>query len=210
MQRVRVKMCGVCSPEDAIAAAAAGADAIGLVFYARSSRCVSLQQAQAISAALPPFVSRVALFLDAPAAKIEQVVAQLRPDVLQFHGREQPASCRRFGVPYIKAVPMGNDDIVLADWAHAYHDARALLLDAHRAGDAGGQGMRFGWDADTLLPDKPIIVAGGLAADNVATAIQRFAPYAVDVSSGVESAPGIKDSARMQAFVDAVLKTETS
>lgn len=203
-------MCGLCSPDDAVAAAHAGADAIGLVFYAPSSRSVSLQQAQAISAALPPFVSRVALFLDAPADEISRVVTQLRPDMLQFHGGEQPAFCRQFGVPYIKAVPMGNEDIDLADWARDYHDARALLLDAHRAGDAGGQGKRFGWDGDTTLPGMPIVVAGGLAADNVATAIRRFAPYAVDVSSGVEATPGVKDRARMHAFVDAVLTTGTS
>lgn len=208
MQRVRVKICGLCSASDAEAAARAGADAIGLVFYAASSRLVSLPQAQAISARIPPFVSRVALFLDAEAEHISRVVSALRPDMLQFHGRETPAFCRRFGVPYIKAVPMGDDDIVLADWARAYHDAKALLLDAHRAGDAGGQGARFGWDDHAQLPDTPIIVAGGLSIDNVQTAIRRFAPYAVDVSSGVETAPGVKDAKRMNEFVDTVLNTE--
>jgi len=107
-------------------------------------------------------------------------------------------------------VPMGDDDIVLADWARDYHDATALLLDAHRAGAAGGQGARFGWEAQTQLPDMPVIVAGGLAIDNVQAAIRRFNPYAVDVSSGVESAPGVKDVERMNAFVETVLNTERS
>jgi len=204
MQRVRVKICGLCSAAEARAAAYAGADAIGLVFYAASARKVSVQQARAISAAVPPFVSRVALFLDAPAEEVAQVVAELRPDMLQFHGREPAAFCRQFGVPYIKAVPMGDNDIVLADWAASYHDAGALLLDAHRAGAAGGQGKRFGWDGATAMPDKPIIIAGGLSAANVHSAIEHFSPYAVDVSSGVESAPGVKDHARMEAFMRAI------
>lgn len=210
MKRVRVKICGLCSGDDAEAAAWAGADAIGLVFYQHSSRLVSLDQAMEISARVPPFVARVALFLDATADEVARVVERLRPELLQFHGREEPAFCRDFGVPYIKAVPMGDDGIVLAHWAREYHDARALLLDAHRAGDAGGQGAVFGWDDDKSLPDMPVVVAGGLGADNVQTAIRRFQPCAVDVSSGVESAPGVKDAARMRAFVDAASGLQSS
>lgn len=207
MKRTRVKICGLCAAADARAAAAAGADAIGLVFYRPSSRCVSLDQALDISAATPPFVSRVALFLDATADDIARVCQHLRPDVLQFHGRESPAFCRSFGVPYIKAVPMADMDEQGADlsqWVTDYHDAGALLLDAHSAGMAGGQGESFTWHGRTESPNMPIIVAGGLAAANVASAIEHLAPYAVDVSSGVEAAPGVKDAGLMKAFVDAV------
>lgn len=203
MKRVRVKICGLCSTADARAAASAGADAIGLVFYEPSSRYVTLTQALEISAAVPPFVSRVALFLDATAAEVTEVCERLRPDLLQFHGRETPAFCRRFGVPYIKAVPMADmaeTQTDLSQWAADYHDARGLLLDAHSAGKAGGQGNTFKWHGDTMLPDMPVIVAGGLAPDNVAATIDRFSPYAVDVSSGVESAPGVKDADLMRQF----------
>jgi len=212
MKRVRVKICGLCSAADVRSAADAGADAIGLVFFKRSSRLVTLDQAIEISAQLPPFVARVALFLDATADEVAAVCERLRPDFLQFHGRETPDFCRAFYVPYIKAVPMADMDggADLAAWAEAYHDARALLLDAHSAGEAGGQGSTFGWHGDWQLPDMPIVVAGGLSVDNVAAAIERFAPYAVDVSSGVESAPGVKNAQRMHAFVDAVLATSSS
>lgn len=206
MKRVRVKICGVRRSVDAVAAAGAGADAIGLVFYKDSPRAVSIDQAQKISQRLPPFVSRVALFLDPSAAEVQTVIDRVRPDLLQFHGSETPAFCGCFGTPYMKAVPMGEDEVDLSEWAEAFHDAHALLLDAHRAGDAGGQGNTFVWQADPDLPAMPIVVAGGLDADNVDAAIQRFAPYAVDVSSGVESGPGIKDAERMHAFVDAVFK----
>src|SRR5699024_1803579 len=189
------------------------ADAIGLVFFKRSSRLVTLDQAIEISAQLPPFVARVALFLDATADEVATVCERLRPDFLQFHGRETPAFCRAFDVPYIKAVPMADmDDAAtgLAAWVRAYHDARALLLDAHSAGEAGGQGSTFGWHGDWQLPDMPVVVARGLAAYSVATVIERFAPYAVGVGSGVESAPGVKSAERMHAFVDAVLATSSS
>lgn len=210
MTRVRVKICGIRRPADAVAAAEAGADAIGLVFYPESSRALSVAQAQDVDRVLPPFVTRVALFLDAAARDVEQVIDAIRPDVLQFHGRETPAYCRAFGLPYIKAVPMGDDDIDLAQWAADYHDARALLLDSHIAGQAGGGGQRFDWHNDSAMPGHPIVIAGGLDASNVAEAIARFSPYAVDVSSGVESAPGVKDMARMRAFVDAVLASGPS
>lgn len=205
MNRVRVKICGVTRPEDAIAAAMAGADAIGLVFYAHSARAVTPDLADEISRALPPFVARVALFLEPSAQEVEQVIENLRPDVLQFHGREEPAFCRRFGMPYLKAVPMGEQGVDLAAWADAYGDAQGLLLDANRAGEAGGRGESFDWQGERQLPDLPIVIAGGLGPDNVAAAVRRFSPYAVDVSSGVESAPGIKDARRMRDFVDAVL-----
>ncbi len=206
MKRVRVKICGVRRSIDAVAAADAGADAIGLVFYKDSPRAVSIKRALKITERLPPFVSRVALFLDPAAAEVQTVIDRVRPDLLQFHGSETPAFCGCFDTPYMKAVPMGEGDIDLQEWADAYHDAQALLLDAHRAGDAGGQGSTFAWQEDPALPAMPIVVAGGLDAENVAAAIERFAPYAVDVSSGVESAPGVKDAARMHTLVDAVFR----
>lgn len=207
MKRVRIKICGLCCAVDAKAAADAGADAIGLVFYQPSSRAVALDRALEISAALPPFVARVALFLDAQAAEVAAVCERLRPDVLQFHGRETAAFCRSFGVPYIKAVPMADmadDAAELAQWGADYEDAQALLLDAHSAGEAGGGGRRFAWRGSLAAVDQPIIVAGGLAVDNVATAIARFQPYAVDVSSGVESSPGVKNAQLMNDFYEAV------
>lgn len=204
MKRVRIKICGLCSGADAMAAAEAGADAIGLVFYPDSSRHVTPEQAVAISAQLPPFITRVALFLDASAAEVSTTCARLRPDLLQFHGRETPRFCRSFGVPYVKAVPMADGAVDLSQWAADFHDARALLLDAHSPGQAGGGGQAFDWQGSTALASMPVIVAGGLAADNVGAAIDRFRPYAVDVSSGVESAPGVKDVARMNEFYNAV------
>lgn len=206
MKRVRIKICGLCSAVDAKAAADAGADAIGLVFYQPSSRAVTLDQALAICAALPPFIARVALFLDAQAAEVTTVCERLRPDLLQFHGRETAAFCRGSGVPYIKAVPMADmaAGAELAQWAADYDDAQALLLDAHSAGEAGGGGRSFAWRGSLAAVDKPIVVAGGLAADNVAAAITRFQPYAVDVSSGVESSPGVKNAQLMNDFYEAV------
>lgn len=206
MKRVRVKICGVGNRADALAAAEAGTDAIGLVFYRDSPRAVSIEVAQDITHSLPPFVSRVALFLDASAADVQAVIDSVRPDMLQFHGREAPAFCRCFGVPYMKAVPMGEGDIDLDDWARAYDDAQALLLDGNRAGEAGGRGERFQWRGEGGLPAMPIVIAGGLDPENVAETIARFSPYAVDVSSGVERAPGAKDRALMNAFIDAVVK----
>jgi len=206
MKRVRVKICGVTQAEDAAAAVDAGADALGFVFFADSSRALSLEQACRISRELPPFVARVALFLEPAAADVQAVLDQLRPDALQFHGRETPQFCRRFAWPYMKSVPMGDARVNLRAWADHYADAQALLLDANRAGAAGGSGELFDWQRELELPDKPIVIAGGLHAGNVGEAIERFAPYAVDVSSGVECAPGIKDAQRVREFMAAVAR----
>lgn len=202
--RVRTKICGVTTPADARAAAAAGADAIGLVFAAGSSREISIAQAAAIIAALPPFVARVALFMDNEASRVEQVLAELPIDLLQFHGSESAAFCAGFERPFAKAVPMGEPGVRLTDWAERYQQAAALLLDANRVGQAGGQGETFDWQAKLESVAQPIIIAGGLNPDNVSEAIARFSPYAVDVSSGVERGRGAKCSAKMKAFVDAV------
>lgn len=206
--RTRIKICGMTRPDDARAAAAAGADAVGLVFHADSPRALNPESARAVAAALPPFVSRVALFLDPNAADVWAVIDTLRPDLLQFHGSESPEFCGRFGVPYMKAVPMGDDDVDPAAYAARFPQAAALLLDGHRTGKAGGRGEGFDWEAHGDLRSIPVVLAGGLTPDNVAEAIRSVRPYAVDVSSGVESAPGVKDPARIRAFVEAVYKTD--
>lgn len=202
--RVRVKICGLTSPRDARLAAFAGADAVGLVFTRRSKRQIDIAQAQAIAAALPPFIARVALFMDDGADLVDEVLAHVPIDVLQFHGRETAEFCQRFARPYLKAVPMGEPGVSLAQWARDHAQAQALLLDANRLGEPGGSGRRFDWQTELEEIDRPIVIAGGLEPDNVATVIQRFKPYAVDVSSGVEAKPGLKDGQRMHAFVEAV------
>ena len=198
--RTRVKICGITRVEDALAAAAAGVDAIGLVFAEASPRCVSADRARAIAAALPPFVTVVGLFVDAPAARIREVLGQLPLDLLQFHGRESPEECRQFGRPYIRAVRMV-PGVDLAAEARRYAQAAGLLLDAYDPQLAGGTGATFDWAR--VPPDigKPVILAGGLTPENVARAIQAVRPYAVDVSSGVEQGKGIKDAAKIAAFI---------
>lgn len=207
VNRVRSKICGMTRADDARAAAEAGADAIGLVFAAPSRRRITIERAVQIARATPPFVTRVALFMDNDADEIARVLADVPVDMLQFHGAEPAGFCNRFDRPYIKSVPMGEPDVRLRDWADRYPDAAALLLDANRAGEAGGQGRTFDWQAAIEAVDTPIVIAGGLAPDNVGAAIARFSPYAVDVSTGVESAPGVKSGERMRAFVNAVTET---
>jgi phosphoribosylanthranilate isomerase len=206
MKRVRIKICGITRLEDALVCVDAGADAIGFVFYEASARTIDVEQACAISRELPPFVARVALFLEPAPAAVQTVLDQLRPDALQFHGRETAEFCRRFAWPFLKSVPKGEENVEPRAWADYYHDAQGLLLDANRAGAAGGSGKTFDWQREAAMPDIPIIIAGGLHAGNVGEAITRFQPYAVDVSSGVESAPGIKDAERVREFTAAVAR----
>jgi phosphoribosylanthranilate isomerase len=206
--RTRIKICGVTRPEDARVAAVAGADAVGLVFYPHSPRALDLVAAEAVAAVLPPFVSRVALFLDPAVADVQAVIDTLCPDLLQFHGEESPEFCGCFGVPYMKAVPMGDEDSDPAVYAERFADACALLLDGHRAGQAGGRGEGFAWERRGGAHAMRIVLAGGLTPDNVAAAIRNLRPYAVDVSSGVESAPGVKDAERIRAFAAAVYATD--
>ncbi|BFI95893.1 MAG: phosphoribosylanthranilate isomerase [Rhodanobacter sp.] len=199
----RIKCCGMTRVEDALLAARLGADAIGLVFTARSKRRVALEQARTIRRALPPFVDAVALFMDDEAGLVEDVVATVQPDLLQFHGDEPDAWCARFGRPYLKAIAMGEGAAALPR-LRDYPQAAALLLDGHAAGEAGGSGKAFDW---SLLPGdlaQPVILAGGLHAGNVGAAIRAARPWAVDVASGVESAPGIKDAGKLRDFIAAV------
>jgi phosphoribosylanthranilate isomerase len=199
MSRVRVKFCGITRAEDARAAVALGVDAIGLVFYAGSLRAVTLPQAMAVVSGLPPFIARVGLFVDPSLEEVEMVLRLGGVDVLQFHGAESPEFCRHFGRPYIKALRVHPGMDVRAEVEH-HPDAAAVLLDNHQEGVPGGTGRTFDW---TLVPrqlSRPIILAGGLTPANVAAAIRRAQPYAVDVSGGIESAPGVKDAGLMQAF----------
>lgn len=201
--RTRIKICGITRIEDAQAAARAGADAIGLVFDDRSPRFVSSEMAAAIVAALPPFVNVVGLFVDAPAERIRATLSRVPLDLLQFHGAEAAEACRAFGRPYIKAVRMAADvDVVAA--ARRYGDAAGILLDSDSPKVAGGSGETFDWSRVPRDFSRPLILAGGLTPDNVAQAIKAVRPYAVDVSSGVEVAKGVKDADRIDAFVHAV------
>ena len=201
--RTRVKICGITSADDAVAVARVGADAIGLVFYDKSPRSVSIQQAQEITWALPPFVTVVALFVDAPADFIQQVLAQVNIDLIQFHGTEPTEHCDIYNKPFIKAVSM-RDGVDLHKVCDQYPRASAILVDSYRADTPGGTGEVFNWD---LIPSdlpKPLILAGGLDASNIAQAIDSVRPYAVDVSSGVERDKGIKDKDRVTAFIQGV------
>jgi len=210
--RTRVKICGITRIEDAQLAIDAGVDAIGLVFYAKSPRFVTNTQAAEISQLVPAFVSRVALFKDAEKQLIKSVLQQVEIDLIQFHGSEPADFCEQFDRPYIKALGMKtaecDTDYLGPDYligsAEKYQSAKALLLDAHAPGEAGGTGETFDWTSIATIK-KPVVLAGGLTADNVKQAIKIVHPFAVDVSSGVESSPGIKDKEKVTAFMQQVV-----
>lgn len=199
----RIKICGITRVEDALAAAQAGADAIGLVFHAASPRAVSIEQARGIVQALPPFVTVVGLFVDASEADIRAVLDQVPLDLLQFHGDEPDSFCQRFARPYLKAVRVrpGDDlNALAANWP----GASGILLDSYKPGVPGGTGETFDW---SMIPSQrpwTLVLAGGLHADNVRQAIDMTAPWAVDVSGGVEAAKGIKDVDKINAFIHEV------
>ena len=199
----RIKCCGMTRVEDALLAARLGADAIGVVLTARSRRRVSLEQARAIVAAMPPFVTTVALLMDDEAAFVRAVIERVQPALLQFHGVEADAWCAQFERPYLKAVAMGEGAAALPR-LQQYPQAAGLLLDGHGLGEPGGSGQVFDWSLMPATLDQPLILAGGLHAGNVGTAIRTERPWAVDVASGIESAPGIKDPAKLAAFIRAV------
>ncbi len=203
MQRTRVKICGITRVEDAVSAVNAGADAIGLVFYAQSPRFVTIEQAQEIVAATPPFVSVVGLFVNATKTEIEAVLSKVRLDILQFHGDESAHDCEQIKMPYYKAIRV-KPDTNLLQYEVEFSSAKALLLDAHSDVAFGGTGLTFDWSLIPKNLSKPVVLAGGLTADNVASAIQQVQPYAVDVSGGVEMTKGIKDAAKIAAFMRAV------
>lgn len=195
----RVKICGLTRSADVSAAVLAGADALGFVFAERSKRFIGTGQAKELVREVPAFVSRVGLFMDPDEQAVAEVMAQVPLSLLQFHGSEDAGFCRQFGLPYIKAVSMGPDR-ELAFIEQEYFDAAGLLLDSHSPGDTGGTGQVFDW---SMIPDiaLPLVLAGGLTPENVGQAVRQVKPWAVDVSSGVEDAPGQKSTAKMQAFI---------
>lgn len=198
-----IKICGITRAEDALAAARCGANAIGLNFYAPSPRYVTPARAAELVRALPPFVMSVGLFVNAGAGEVTQTLAQVRLDLLQFHGDESPAHCRQYGMPYLKALRV-RPGVDLLQYARDYHDAKALLLDAYVEGTHGGTGATFDW---ALIPKSlplPVVLSGGLTPENVTAAVLAVKPWAVDVSSGVEASRGVKSAARMAAFVTGV------
>lgn len=201
--RTRVKICGITNVKDALDVVEAGADAIGLVFYAPSPRAVTLAQAKEIVTSVPAFVTVVGLFVNAEKSEIEKTITEVGIDLMQFHGDESPDFCRQFNRPYIKAVRV-KADTNLIQYADEFFDAKALLLDAYAEGLPGGTGQSFDWN---LIPSnlaKPVILAGGLNAENVTQAIKAVQPYAVDVSGGVEVAKGIKDVYKIKRFMQQV------
>jgi len=196
-----VKICGITRTGDAAAAARAGADAIGLVFYPPSPRYLSVERAREIRDALPPFVQTVALFVNADAAQVSQVIGRVHPAMLQFHGDESPEFCAQFGLPYVKACRV-KEGVSALEYLRPFSGAAAWLFDSH-VPEYGGVGESFDW---SLVPatEKPVILSGGLSQSNVAAAMRRVRPWGVDVSSGVESAKGIKDAGKIAAFITEV------
>ncbi|MBW8367849.1 MAG: phosphoribosylanthranilate isomerase [Arenimonas sp.] len=205
--RTRIKFCGLTRPGDVRLAVELGVDALGFVFAAASPRRLAADQVESLRQVAPPLVDVVALFMDNPGSEVVAAIRALRPSMLQFHGSEDDAFCRGFGLPFIKTVAMGQGpaDAVLA--RKRYPSASAFLLDGHGPGQPGGRGERFDWS--TIPPlGRPVFLAGGLAPGNVGQAIRTASPYAVDVSSGIESAPGTKDGEKMQQFVDEVRRAD--
>lgn len=197
---VRVKICGLTRQQDVYAAIEAGVDALGFVFAERSKRRVEMGHAVQLASIVPAFVSRVGLFMDQDAATVRAVLNQVPLSLLQFHGSEEAGFCRQFGLPYIKALSIG-DEAALSAAERDYTDAAALLLDSHEPGGLGGTGKVFDW-ARIPQTARPLVLAGGLNPQNVAKAVRQVKPWAVDVSSGVEDAPGQKNTAKMQAFIN--------
>lgn len=203
LPRIRVKICGITRPEDGVMTARLGADAIGLVFYPPSPRFVSPEQARRIILALPPLITTVGLFVNAEPAAVRAVLSVVPLTLLQFHGDEEPDYCAAFGWPYLKAVPMGAGADVY-DYEQRFATAAGLLLDSHGGAQTGGSGRGFDWARIPAERHKPLILAGGLHPGNVAAAIRQVRPEAVDVSSGVEAAKGVKDGALIRAFLQGV------
>src|SRR5258706_9888798 len=197
--RTRIKICGITRSEDAQAAAPAGADAIGLVFYPPSPRFLSLEWARQLAGDVPPFVSTVALFVNPAAAEVYTVLERVRPALLQFHGDEDPVFCAQFGVPYIKACRV-KPGVDLLEYLRPFAGAAGWLLDSD-VEEYGGIGERFDWSLVPAERSHPLILSGGLTRENVREAVRRVRRWAGDVSSGLESAKGIKDAAKIAAFI---------
>jgi phosphoribosylanthranilate isomerase len=201
--RTRIKICGLRDAAMARVSAEAGADAVGIVFHPASPRHASLQEAMAVAGALPAFVQAVGLFVNSPEARVREILAAVPLSLLQFHGDEDPDFCARFGLPWLKAVRVGPGTDLL-DCQHRFSRATALLLDANVPGEHGGTGALFDWSVVPREIASRIVLSGGLHPGNVGTAVSSLRPWAVDVSSGVESSRGVKDAARIQQFVRSV------
>ncbi|KXJ49781.1 MAG: N-(5'-phosphoribosyl)anthranilate isomerase [Cycloclasticus sp. Phe_18] len=201
--RTRVKICGITQLDDALAAIHYGADALGFVFYEKSPRFLNVQAAQAIFNNIPPFISKVALFVNAEHDYVNDALDKLSIDVLQFHGDEDEAFCTSFNKPYLKAIRM-RDTTNLNDIADTYSSASGLLLDAFDSAQYGGTGQTFNWNLVPKQCNLPIILAGGLDTQNVYAAVQNTGVYGVDVSSGVEKSKGVKDHLLIKQFMHEV------
>jgi phosphoribosylanthranilate isomerase len=208
-ERTRIKICGIREALHGCVAADAGADAVGLVFYRESPRYVTPGAAATVTAMLPPFVTSVGLFVDASEGKVRDTLATVRLDMLQFHGDEKPEFCASFGLPYLRAVRM-EEGTNLLEWAGRFSSARALLVDAHVPGTPGGTGRTFDWAAIPRDLPIPLILSGGLDAENVGRAIRAVRPWAVDVSSGVEAARGAKDTRKIVDFIRSVRREDAA
>lgn len=208
MTHTRIKFCGLTRAEDVRLAVELGVDYLGLVFAPRSPRKLLLGHARMLRDLVPEEIAVVALVMDNPRADVEALVEAVHPDLLQFHGAETDAFCSGFGVPYLKAIAMGGTGEDAAALAAGFPGAYGLLLDGHGAGEQGGSGRRFDWRRVPQL-DKPVLLAGGLSSENVATAIHTARPWGVDVSSGIESSPGIKSADRMRTFVDEARRADS-
>ena len=207
MIRTRVKICGITRVGDGIVAAEAGADALGFVFFEKSPRYVSIDKAAEICRAIPPFVTKVGLFVDASKEEVRRVSDNVHIDLLQFHGDESPEFCRSFNLPYIKAIRAKNRESIL-EAIDAHSDAVGVLIDSYVPGIPGGTGNTFDWSLVPIEYRSKIILAGGLNSENVADAITDIRPYAVDISGGVESAKGIKDSEKIDKFMKEVASAD--
>jgi len=208
IRRTRIKFCGFTRVADVTLAAALGVDAIGIIFAERSKRRVTLAQGQQLRAALPPLLAAVALVMDQPIAKMQEIVSIVRPTLVQFHGAESESDCLAPGLPYLKALAMGEGgaDAVIA--MAGYPSASGFVLDGHPPGETGGAGECFDWSRWPQAPTRPILLAGGLTPANVYAAVRQLRPFAVDVASGIEIAPGEKSAELMAHFIAEVRRAD--
>lgn len=209
VSRTRIKICGITRSEDALEVVSAGADAIGLVFYEPSPRAVTLDMAKSVVAAIPAFVTVVALFVNPSAKEVHRVLNGVRIDLLQFHGDEENDFCGQFQRPFIKAIRVRKTSDVVASSVR-FPDAVGLLLDSYKPGVPGGTGETFDWSLIPTSQSKPLILAGGLTPENIASAIDQVQPFAVDVSGGVEREKGIKDHSKINKFISEVYRRDRS